>query len=76
MTNQQPDMPATAPDSLAIAMEAVPNEKDEWPARRDDFTTVYNEYNQNASGTTNPTIASVIDPLLLSKFLHLELLRH
>ncbi len=69
MTTRQLDIPATAQNSLEVPIAAIRSQRDEDSARCDDFTTVYDGCNQSASGTTNPTAASVVDPLLLSKYL-------
>jgi len=64
MASQQFNIPATIQNCLA-----TPSKKDECFAGSGDFTTVYERYNQNASGSTNHIVASVVDPLLLSKYI-------
>jgi hypothetical protein len=69
MASQQLGMPTTAQNNLAVPIAVIPNQNDEDYAGSDKYTTVYDGCNQNASGTRNPTVASVVDPLLLSKYL-------
>jgi len=66
MAAQHLDIPSTTQNCLEVP---IATKKDEDSARCDDVTTVYDGCNQNISGATNPTVASVIDPLLLSKYI-------
>lgn len=68
MPSQVLDIPATAQNSLADPIAAIPNQKDGDSTGCDDSITVYDGCDQNASESRNPIVASVIDPLLLSKY--------
>lgn len=67
MASQQLDIPATAQNSLEVPMAVVQNPRDGDSTRCDDFTTLYDGCNQSVSETSNHILASVVDPLLLSK---------
>jgi len=58
MTSQQLDIPAAAQSGLSVPIVAIPSQNDENSARCDDAVTA-----------GNTRLASVIDPLLLSKYL-------